>query len=63
MRASLGPNRQTALDTECLECRRGGWNSWCSDEMLRYNEEVRLRSQLTGLELTLMIDSVGIKQD
>ena len=32
---------------------RGGRNSWCSGEMLRYHEELRLRRQLTGLQLTL----------
>ena len=42
---------------------RGRRNSWCSGEMLRYHEELRLRRQLTGLQLTLMLESVGIKQD
>ena len=52
-----------AVDTGSLECSRGGRNSWCSGEMLRYHEELRLRRQLTGLQLTLMLESVGIKQD
>ena len=30
--------------------------------MLRYHEELRLRRQLTRLQLTLMLESVGIKQ-
>ncbi len=31
--------------------------------MLSYNKELRLRGQLTKLPLTLMLESVGIKQD
>ena len=52
-----------AVDTGSLECTRGGWNSWCSGEMLRYHEELRLRRQSTGVLLTLMLESAGIKQD
>ena len=52
-----------AIDTGCLECTRGGWNSRCSGEMLRYLEELRLRRQFTGVQLTLMLESAGIKQD
>ena len=60
---SLRLNRKIAVDTVCLEYSRGGRNSWCSGEMLRYHEELRLRRQLTGLLLTLRLESVGIKQD
>lgn len=35
----------------------------CSGEMLRYDIEHRLRRQLTIGRLTLMHESVGIKQD
>ncbi len=60
---SVRLNRKSAVETGCLECSRGRRNSWCSVEMIRYHEELRLRRQLTGLELTLMLESVGIKQD
>ena len=52
-----------AVDTGFLECARGGWNSLCSGEMLRYDEELRLRRQSTGALLTLKLESAGIKQD
>ena len=32
-------------------------------EMLRYHEELRLRRQPAKLQLTLRLESVGIKQD
>ena len=35
----------------------------CSGEMLRYHEELRLRRQPAKLQLTLRLESVGIKQD
>ena len=54
---------QPAIDTGNLECGGGGWNSWCSGEMLRYHEELRLRRQFTGPQLTLKLESAGIKQD
>ena len=56
-------NDGAALDTAELEygCR---WrNEWCSGEMLRYHEELRLRRQLSGVQLTLRLESAGIKQD
>ena len=52
-----------AVDTGRLECIQGRWNSWCSGEMLRYHEELRLRRQSAGLQLTLRLESAGIKQD
>ena len=58
-----GLNPGTAFETVRLECRRGEWNSWCSGEMLRYHEELRLRRQLTGAQLTLKLESAGIEQD
>ncbi len=60
---SLRLNRKIAIDTGGLEYSWGRRNSWCSGEMLRYHEELRLRRQLTKLPLTLMLESVGIKQD
>ena len=60
---SLRLNRKIAVDTGCLEYSRGGRNSWCSGEMLRYHEELRLRRQPAKLQLTLRLESVGIKQD
>ena len=59
----LGLNPETASNTVGLESSCGRRNSWCSGEMLRYHEELRLRRQLTRLSLTLMLESVGIKQD
>ena len=53
----------TAVETTFLECTRGRWNSRCSGEMLRYLEELRLRRQLTGVQLTLRLEGAGIKQD
>ncbi len=56
-------NRNIAIGTGGLEYSRGGWNSWCSGEMSRYHEELLWRRQLTKLQLTLRLESVGIKQD
>ena len=56
-------NRWNAVGTGALGYGRGGWNSWCSGEMHRYHTEYRLRRQLTKPRLTLMHESVGIKQD
>ena len=52
-----------AVDTVGLECTQGRWNSSCSGEMLRYDEELRLRRQLTVALLTLKLESAGIEQD
>ena len=52
-----------AVETASLEYGQGTWNSWCSGEMLRYHEELRLRRQLTGAQLTLKLESAGIEQD
>ena len=60
---SPGLNPGTAFETVRLDCRRGKWNSMCSGKMLRYMEEHQWRRRLTGLELTLMHESVGSKQD
>ncbi len=60
---SLRLNSRIAVGTGSIEDSRGGRNAWSSDEKLRYHEELRLRRQLTGLHLTLMLERVGIKQD
>ncbi len=52
-----------AVETVSLESAQGTWNLWCSGEMLRYHEELRLRRQLTGAQLTLKLESAGIEQD
>ena len=52
-----------AVETGGLECTQGCWNSWCSGEMLRYHEELRLRRQLTRAQLTLKLEGAGIEQD
>ncbi len=56
-------NRKIAIDTGVPKYNRCGRNSWCSGEKLRYHEELLLRRQLTKLQLTLRLESVGIKQD
>ncbi len=60
---NLGLNVGIASNTVELECSCGRRNLWCSGEMLRDHTEHRLRRQLTKLYLTLMLESVGIKQD
>ena len=52
-----------AVDTGGLEFTQGRWNSSCSGEMLRYDEELRLRRQPAVAQLTLKLESVGIEQD
>ena len=52
-----------AVDTGGLEFTQGRWNSSCSGEMLRYDEELRLRRQPAVVQLTLKLESVGIEQD
>ena len=52
-----------AVETGGLEYTQGRWNSSCSGEMLRYDEELRLRRQSPGVRLTLMLESAGIEQD
>jgi hypothetical protein len=56
-------NRKLALDTERLESWRGEWNSWCSGEMRRYQEEHQWRRRLSGHVLTLMRESQGSERD
>ena len=52
-----------AARTGSLECAQRRRNSSCSGEMLRYDEELRLRRQLAGAQLTLKLESAGIEQD
>ena len=52
-----------AVETVSLESAQGTWNSWCSGEMLRYHEELRLRRQPTVALLTLRLEGAGIEQD
>ena len=52
-----------AIETVSLECTQGCWNSLCSGEMLRYDEELQSRRQVSGVQLTLRLESAGIKQD
>src|ERR1700685_2882697 len=47
------------VETVELESGRGEWNSWCSGEMRRYQEEHQWRRQLAGTLLTLRRESVG----
>ncbi len=60
---SPGLNPGSALETKRLEYGRGKWNSWCSGEMRRYQEEHRWRRRLPGPILTLRREGVGSKQD
>ena len=50
-------NLKIASDTGKLEYSRGKWNSWCSGEMRRYQEEHQWRKRLSGLLLTLRRES------
>ena len=56
-------NIRLAARTGGNDCDESRLNSWCSGEMHRYPEELRLRRQLTVAQLTLMLESVGIEQD
>ena len=62
-RLNVSAQRWHAVDTGGLEYTQGRWNSSCSGEMLRYDEELRLRRQPSGVRLTLRLESAGIKQD
>ena len=58
-----GLNLGTAFETVYLECSRGQWNTQCRGEIRRYWVEHQRRRRLSGLQLTLRYESVGIKQD
>ena len=62
-RLNVGAQHRHAVDTVGLEYTQGRWNSSCSGEMLRYDEELRLRRQLTVALLTLKLEGAGIEQD
>ena len=62
-RSNVSAQHWHAVDTGGLEYTQGWWNSSCSGEMLRYDEELRLRRQPAVAPLTLMLESVGIEQD
>ena len=62
-RLNVSAQHWHAVDTGGLEYTQGWWNSSCSGEMLRYDEELRLRRQPSGVRLTLRHESVGIEQD
>ena len=62
-RSNVRAQRGHAVDTAVLEYTQGRWNSLCSGEMLRYDEELRLRRQSPGVGLTLRLESAGSKQD
>ena len=62
-RSNVRAQRGHAVDTAVLEYTQGRWNSLCSGEMLRYDEELRLRRQPAVAQLTLKLESVGIEQD
>ncbi len=53
----FGLNPKSAHETAGLEYGRGEWNSWCSGEMRRYQEEHLWRKRLTGPLLTLKHES------
>ncbi len=53
----------TALENVVLECRRGKWSSACGGAVRRYEEEHNWRGGVTGLYLTLRLESVGSEQD
>ena len=51
------------METIWLESGRGEWNSWCSGEMRRYQEEHPWLRRLSSTVLTLRRESVGSEQD
>ena len=63
LRSNVRAQPWHAVETGSLEYTQGWWNSSCSGEMLRYDEELRLRRQLAGVRLTLRLESAVIKQD
>ena len=62
-RLNCGAQRRIAVETGGLDLPRGWRNLLCSGEMLRYDEELRLRRQSPGVRLTLRLESAGIEQD
>ncbi len=46
---SGGTRAGIAVESAGLEYTQGSLNSWCSGEMLRYNEDARARGQVTGV--------------
>ena len=62
-RSNVGAQHRPSVETGSLECTQGRWNSSCSGEMLRYDEELRSRRQLAGPQLTLKLEGAGIEQD
>ena len=62
-RLNVSAQRWHAVETGRLEYTQGWWNSSCSGEMLRYDEELRSRRQLAGPQLTLKLEGAGIEQD
>ncbi len=63
MRENSEAHPHPAVETEELEWARSQRNAWCSGEMHRDHEELRLRRQHAGALLTLKHESVGIEQD
>ena len=61
--SNSGAQHRPAVGTGSLDCGRRRRNSWCSGEMHRYHEELRLRRQPSGPPMTLMLEGAGIKQD
>ena len=55
--------RNIMADEQHWNCRKATKEEWCSGEMHRYHAEPRLRRQPAKPLLTLMHESVGIKQD
>ncbi len=46
---SAGHDTGIAVDTAGLEYTKGRLNSWCSGEMLRYQEDDRSRRHVSGV--------------
>ncbi len=60
---SLRINHNIVINTGSLDYSGGRRKSWCSGKMINYQEELRLRRQPTKLPMTMMLKSVGIKQE
>jgi hypothetical protein len=63
MGESLQLTCRTARDTGRIEEIRGKQNSPRRGKIRRYGEEYQWRRQLSGIFLTLRLESVGIKTD
>ncbi len=60
---NAGAQHPPAVETDGIERALSMRHAWGSGEMHRHHEELRLRRQQTGAQLTLKHERVGIEQD